>query len=197
MRPLRKKLTRRRFRRVGPPSAIDAAAAAAAPAADALPHTLRCMCGILLEIGAEDYGQRKSCDSCRRRFEVQISYDLGSGRNNVQIHYLTAQDVRTGESCVVAQTITSGELPAMGNEPEDEPGLPHQPEPPQDSLYKCSCGSLLLVDRKHYDRRVRCPECGVRMVVFMLWNPAANSFLLQTFSLNDDSSGATQILTKL
>jgi DNA-directed RNA polymerase subunit RPC12/RpoP len=197
MRPLRKRLTRRRFRRVGPPSAIEAAAAGASAPEAAPPPIMRCMCGIILEIGVEDYGQRKSCAACRRRFEVQISYDLGSGRNNVQIHYLTDRDVRTGETCVVAQTITSGELPAMGREPEEESSLPREPEPPQDSLYKCACGSLLLVDRKHYDRRVRCPECGVRMVVFMLWNPAADSFLLQTFNLVDDSSGATQILTKL
>jgi len=195
MRPLRRRLTRRRFRRVDPPGGTEAAVSpepetepepAAAP-----PRPVRCMCGTILEISVEDHEQRKSCGTCRRRFEVQASYDTAAGRNELQIHYLTEQNQRTGETCVIGSSTTVvTSKPAL-------PGVAVEPEPPTEALYNCGCGSLLLLRKQYYEKRVRCPDCGARLLAFMLFDPATNGFSLQTFRLVDASTGQTQILPKL
>jgi len=197
MRPQRRRLTRRRFRRIGPP---DAAAEAvpvpeADPApADAPPRPMRCMCGTILEISADDQGARKSCSTCRRRFEVQIAYDLTAGRNDISIHYLSEQNVRTGETCIMGSATTAASLPSVGKKAA---ARPLEPEPPEEALHKCTCGALLLVRKKDYESRVRCPACDARWMMAMLFDPVENSFSLQTFSLADAPSGTTQVLTKL
>src|SRR5689334_12744272 len=114
MRPQRRKLTRRRFRRIGPSDAVGAAPEAAP--APVPPRPMRCMCGTILEIASDDQGRRKSCAACRRRFEVQIAYSLTTGRNDISIHYLTDQNVRTGETCVIGGSTTS-----FGAGPEELP----------------------------------------------------------------------------
>src|SRR5689334_12073283 len=138
MRPLRRRLTRRRFRRVDPPGGTEAAVSpepetepepAAAP-----PRPVRCMSGTILEISVEDHEQRKSCGTCRRRFEVQASYGTAAGRNELQIHYLTEQNQRTGETCVIGSSTTVvPSKPAL-------PGVAVEPEPPTEALYNCGCG---------------------------------------------------------
>jgi hypothetical protein len=75
--------------------------------------------------------------------------------------------------------------------------MPLQPEPPEEALHKCTCGVLLIVEKKHYESRVRCPDCSARWMVAMLFDPMENSFSLQTFSLADDSSGKTHILKRI
>jgi hypothetical protein len=192
MRPQRRKLTRRRFRRIGPSDAVEAAP----EAAPAPPRPMRCMCGKILEIAADDHGRRKSCASCRRRFEVQIAYNLTSGRNDISIHYLTDKNERSGETCVIGGSTTSFGTTDDG-ESLPSPEMPLQPEPPDEALHKCSCDVLLIVEKKHYESRVRCPDCGARWMVAMLFDPMENSFSLQTFSLADNPSGKTQILRRI
>jgi DNA-directed RNA polymerase subunit RPC12/RpoP len=133
------------------------------------------MCGVILEISTDDHEQRKQCGTCRRRFEVQAAYDLASGRNELQVHYLTDQNERTGETCVIGSSTTIV----------------------NSTLYNCTCGSLLLLQKKHYEQRVRCPDCSARLLGFMLFDPAANAFSLQTFTLVDPPTGKTQVLPKL
>ena len=187
--PPRRKVTRRRLRRVSPPNATDSAAASAPTAP---PRPIRCMCGTILEISPDDEGRRRSCGTCRRRFEVDVTYELTAGRDELSIHYLTEKNERTGETMVLGSATTIAEpAPAKGPEP------PSEPEPPNDALYNCPCGSLLLVRKSHYEKRVRCPGCDARMVVCMIFNPAENAFNLQTFRVSDASTGSTQILTKL
>jgi hypothetical protein len=190
MRPQRRRLTRRRFRRIGPSDAVEAAPGAVPTPAP--PRPMRCMCGTILEIAPDDQGRRKSCAACRRRFEVQISYNLTDGRNDISIHYLTEKNVRSGETCVIGGSTTSfgtGDLPSQD--------MPLQPEPPEEALHKCTCGVLLIVEKKHYESRVRCPDCHGRWMVAMLFDPMENSFSLQTFSLGDPPSGKTQILKRI
>lgn len=149
------------------------------------------MCGTILEISTDDHEQRKRCGTCRRRFEVQAAYDLASGRNELQVHYLTDQNERTGETCVIGSSTTIvNSNPAL-------PGVAIEPEPPTEALYNCTCGALLLLQKKHYEQRVRCPDCSARLLGFMLFDPAANAFSLQTFTLVDPPSGKTQVLPKL
>lgn len=153
------------------------------------------MCGQILEIAADDHGRRKSCGACRRRFEVQIAYNLTSGRNDISIHYLTDRNERSGETCVIGGSTTSFGAPEKDSLPSQE--MPLQPEPPEEALHKCTCGVLLIVEKKHYESRVRCPDCHARWMVAMLFDPMENSFSLQTFSLGDKASGKTQILKRI
>jgi hypothetical protein len=123
------------------------------------------MCGTIHEISAEDQGERLRCGTCRRRFEVQISYDLPSGRNDVAIHYLTDQNVRTGETCVI------GSATEVGGPPSQEAhAAVHalQPEP-KEALHKCTCGRAVGPGqplREGSSARLR------RRMVFLLFDPA-------------------------
>ena len=194
MAPHRRRLTRRRFRRIGPPDAAESAPAAAPAPAPAPPRPVRCMCGTIHEIGEDDQGLRKRCSACRRRFEVRIAYDLVAGRNDISIHYVTEQNEPTGETCVIGSSTTVVTLPAVGSK---SAARPLEPEPPEEALHKCTCGVLLIVEKKCYEARVRCPDCGARWMVAMLFDPVENSFSLQTFSLADRPSGKTQILKRI
>lgn len=196
MRPQRRRLTRRRFRRIGPPDGAEAPPSPeASPAAAPAPaRPMRCMCGTILEISEDDQGRRKSCSTCRRRFEVLMGYNIAEERNDISIHYLTDQNVRTGETCVIGSATTAVPLSAVGR---PAAARPLEPEPPEEALHKCTCGVLLIVEKKSYESRVRCPDCGARWMVAMLFDPVENSFSLQTFSLADRPSGKTQLLKKI
>lgn len=189
MRPLRRKLTSRRLRKVAPPAA-DASAAASRPA-----HwRMRCMCGTILEIAAEDDGKRQTCATCRRVFDIRFTEDVGSGQKGVSLLYHGGENKANEETSVGAGT-TSFELSSGGN--PNPAGLLMEPDLPDEAHFKCGCGALLAVAKAQFEKRAKCPACGARMLIFMLFDSAKASFNLQTFTLVDQSTGSTQILSKL
>ena len=150
------------------------------------------MCGAILEISAQDNGKRQTCEACRKPFDVRFTEEAGTGRKGVSLLYHTDEKEKNGSSSTVGADTTIFEVGFGGKDPSDA-----EPELPDEAHFKCSCGVLLVLNRKHYEKRVRCPACKARMLAFLLYNAAARTFNLQLFSLIDQSSGKTQILSKL
>ena len=153
------------------------------------------MCGAILEIPPEADGKHRSCPSCSRRFEIRFTEDLTPGQRGVSLHYLTDNKSSGGTSTVGGGT-TSFEL-GFSDPSAATHGLLLEPEPPEEAHFQCACKAMLAVSRKQYEKRARCPACGARMLIFLLYDDAKKSFTLQTFSLIDKPSGMTQLLTKL
>jgi hypothetical protein len=147
------------------------------------------MCGILVEVGPEDHGKQATCETCHRRYDIRISNDAPAGRRAVTLNYVASED----EASASATTVVPISAPRKAGGPD----LIAEPEPPSESLIKCRCGVLLAVFRNQYEKRGRCPECGHRMLTFLLYDPSTRAYALQTFNLVDQSMGSTQILTKL
>lgn len=153
------------------------------------------MCGSIMEVSGADDGRRSSCPVCRRRFDVRFTEDVTTGQKGVSLHYLT-EDRKTGETSTVAAGTSSFFLP--GPDPSSAThGLAAEPELPDEAHFRCSCKALLAIPKALYEKRSKCPACGARMLVFMFYDAAARSFTLQHFSLIDQSSGSTRVLSKL
>jgi hypothetical protein len=159
---------------------------------------MRCMCGAILEIDGADDGLRSSCDVCRRRFDVHLTEDVATGQKGVSLHYLTDDNRRSGETSTFGAATTSFELPGAGPSaaPNGATPLP-EPEQPDEALFRCPCTMLLLVPKALFEKRAQCPSCGGRMLIFLLWDAAIKTFTVQHFSLVDESSGQTRVLTKI
>lgn len=166
-----------------------------APAA-AAPWRLRCMCGTLLEIDPQDEGKRQTCETCRRRFDVRFTEDEFTGRKGVSLLYLTDENQKNGSSSTVGAGTTIVRVGSGARSPQKD-GPDVEPELPDEAHFKCACGILLVLGRKNYEKRVRCPACNARMLAFLLYNASSNSFNLQLFNLIDKSTGSTQILPRL
>jgi len=157
------------------------------------------MCGAILEIPATDDGRRSACDVCRRRFDVRFSEDMSNGQKGVSLHYLT-DDKRSGETSQIGGGTTSFELPSPGGDPRAAShgvGLLLEPELPDEAHFRCPCKLLLAIPKALYEQRSKCPGCGARMLIFLLWDAGKKTFTLQHFSLIDKSLGKTQVLEKL
>jgi len=158
---------------------------------------MRCMCGSILEIAVEDDGRRSSCAVCRRRFDVRFTEDMGSGQKAVSLHYLS-EDRKSGETSTIGGGTTSFMMP--GPDPAAAThghGLLSEPELPDEAHFRCPCQALLAIPKALYEKRTSCPSCGARMLIFLLWNGQAKSFTLQHFSLIDQKSGVTRILSRI
>lgn len=184
-------MTGRRLRRIGPVTAVDSAAAA--PPAQ---WRMRCMCGTILEITSEDDGKRRTCETCRRRFDVQFTEDVATKRKGVSLLYLTDENKRNGSTSSVGAGTTIFQVGPSMKDPNPA-GLVMEPELPDEAHFKCACGVLLAISRQQYEKRIRCPECKGRMLVFMLFNSSTGAFTLQLFNLIDAPSGKTQVALKL
>jgi len=155
------------------------------------------MCGAIMEVSGEDDGHRSACPVCRRRFDVRFTEDLSSGQKGVSLHYLT-EDRRSGETSAIGGGTTSFLVP--GRDPADSTeglGLATEPELPDEAHFRCPCAALLAIPKALYEKRVSCPGCGARVLIFLLWDARAKSFTLQHFSLIDRQSGKTQVLSRI
>lgn len=197
MRIRRKLPGRATLRRSNPPTV-----AAPKPAIVVPPPSgwrMRCMCGSILEISSTDDGRRSECSVCRRRFDVRFTEDVGTGQKGVSLHYLT-DDRRSGETSEIGGGTTSFDLPSPVSDPRAAShgvGLLLEPEVPDEAHFRCPCKQLLAIPKALYDKRAKCPGCGARMLIFLLWDAGRKTFTLQHFSLIDKSSGKTQVLERL
>lgn len=151
----------------------------------------------MMEVSGEDDGRRSDCPVCRRRFDVRFSEDLTTGQKGVSLHYLT-DDRKSGETSAIGGGTTSFMLP--GPDPSAAThgvGLLLEPELPDEAHFRCPCKALLAIPKELYEKRAKCPSCGARMLIFMLYDSGAKSFTLQYFSLIDKNSGKTCVLGKL
>ncbi len=168
------------------------APAAAGPAV----WRMRCLCGVFLEVPAASDGRQNSCETCHRAFKVTLTQDVVGGRQGMSLVFLS------GPSAPGRENESSGTTAYLIAQPDGAPAAnPHrlllEPEPPDEAQLRCDCGSLLVVPKALYDQRTKCPDCGARRLVIMIFDLEADGFTLQWFGLDDASSGTTQILKKL
>src|SRR5258706_6405055 len=196
MRLRRRLTTRRPMRRVAPPTVVGAAGL---PLADSRPAhwRMRCMCGMILEIGDADDGKRHRCQTCSRRFDIHFTEDVSTGEKGVSLHYLTDGNQKSGSTSSVGNGTTIFEVGGKSASSANPAGLYLEPELPDEAHFKCACGVLLSIAKKQYEKRSRCPACKARMLVFMLSNPSTGAISLQVFSLIDKNTGQTQTLSNL
>ena len=153
------------------------------------------MCGAILEVSGQDDGRRSSCPVCLRRFDVRFTTDAG-GRKGISLQYL-ADSRKRGETSTVAAGTTSFFLDGPDPSAATHGLLAVEPELPDEAHFRCSCKALLVIPKALYEKRAKCPTCGARMLMFLFYDAAARSFTLQQFSLIDQSSGATRLLSAL
>lgn len=153
------------------------------------------MCGAILEVSGQDDGRRSSCPVCLRRFDVRFTTDAG-GRKGISLQYL-ADSRKRGETSTVAAGTTSFFLDGPDPSAATHGLLAAEPELPDEAHFRCSCKALLVIPKALYEKRAKCPGCGARMLMFLFYDAKARSFTLQQFSLIDQSSGATRLLSAL
>jgi hypothetical protein len=94
--------------------------------------SVRCACGVTVQVAAEAGSREQTCPSCAATFKV-----------------VWAVDPKTREK-VLAR------VPVKGNAIRIPPGS-HQ--------LTCSCGQPLVARKDQAGKRVKCPVCGVSMVI--------------------------------
>ena len=193
---IRRRLPGRSLRRSNPPTVIGKSPAAAPPPTAPSLWRMRCMCGAIMEISAEDDGRRDRCEVCARPFDVRFTEDVTTGQKGVSLHYV-ADDRKSGETSAIGAGTTSFMLPSPSDPSAATQGLQAEPDLPDEAHFRCPCNALLAVPKSLYEKRSKCPACGARMLVFLLWDARAKTFTLQHFSLIDQSSGKTQVLSRL
>jgi hypothetical protein len=153
------------------------------------------MCGTMFEITQEDYGRRQTCATCRRPFDVWFSKDPVNGQIGATLHFIDEKSA-ADEANPAGHETTSYQVAVSAsrtNLPEPVQG----PELPDEAHFHCSCRTRLAISRTQCEQRTRCPVCGTRMLVFMLFNSNSNSHIIQVFRLTDISSGRTVVLSKI
>ncbi len=157
---------------------------------------MRCVCGHILEIFPVDNGRRLGCPACRRPFDVGFTKDAHGGRPIVSLRY--PEDSHGKADTDVGASTTSFLVPAGADaSPSNPHNLAMEPEPPDEVHFRCDCGRLLAVPKSLFEKRVRCPSCKSRRVVFVIFDHGSKAFVFQSFSLIDAKSGKTQVLSAL
>jgi len=153
------------------------------------------MCGAILEVSSGDDGRRSSCPVCLRRFDVRFAEGGTGGQKAVSLQYLP-DDRKSGATSTMAAGTTSFLLP--GPDPSAAThGLLMEPELPDEAHFRCPCTALLAIPKTLYEKRAKCPVCGARMLMFLFYDAGAKSYTIQHFSLIDQSSGSTRVLSRL
>jgi hypothetical protein len=153
------------------------------PAAPKL-HEMACLCGQLLRIREEDDEKRCTCPACRRKFEISFYDDPATKKKTLQPMYLD-------DGSVSGDTFTA-ETPS-GGPPEKRGALDEAfgPPPPASLPFRCPCGRKLIARKEAYDKRVRCPDCGARMLVTLVYDPQKKAHSIQALRVTDAPTGDT------
>src|SRR5450631_3741649 len=165
MRMRRRLPGRATLRRSNPPTVVGKSPAASPPAGSL--WRMRCMCGAMMEVSADDDGRHSSCPVCRRRFAVRFSQDVATGQKGVSLQYLT-DNRKSGETSTIGGGTTSFQMP-VGDPSAATHGLLLEPELPDEAHFRCPCKTLLSIPKSLFEKRSKCPSCGARMLVFMLY----------------------------
>jgi len=148
---------------------------------------MACICGQLLRLTSAHDDKRCACPACGRKFLVTFAPDKETGTSILCPVYLD-DSVTTGQTFVA-------ELPAPAPPAAAAQGRLDDvidPPPPPSIAFPCPCGRKLLARKEAYDRRVRCPDCGVRMLLSVVFEPAEKRHVVHPVRLDDAPSGETR-----
>lgn len=128
-----------------------------------------CPCGQKLRLNTALEGKRCTCPSCGRKFLVTLSGERQAGTLRINPVYVDAA-VKIGNTFIAERT----------------------EEPPEKLSVLCVCGKRVVATRNMYDRRVRCPQCGVRLLLTLKRDPRSGNYSLHPLEMNDLPSGETR-----
>ena len=112
---------------------------------------MRCLCGAMMEVSADDDGRHSSCPVCRRRFAVRFSQDVATGQKGVSLQYLT-DNRKSGETSTIGGGTTSFQMP-VGDPSAATHGLLLEPELPDEAHFRCPCKTLLSIPESLFEKR--------------------------------------------
>ena len=136
-------------------------------------YEIACLCGQLLKIRGSHDRKRCGCPSCGRKFLLTFTDD--KGRKVPSPVYLSD----------AAASAPSGET-FLADPGSDVSG------PPAELLFPCiGCNRKILAKRAVYGKRVRCPDCSVRMIVDVVFDATLETHLVRPLRVEDPPSGMT------
>lgn len=203
--PRRRGLKRFSRGRKGPP-------AGPSPPNALVSYEMACICGQLLMVRDAADHKRCGCPTCGRKFLATFSTDPATKLKTLVPLYL--DDIRRQGDTYVAERKEASPPPEVGADskealrgdtvlmpspsqsPQGKGALDEAifPEPPPAMYFICPCGSKLLARKEMYDRRVRCPDCDVRMIISLVYDAGAKMFDLKPVRVSDPPSGDTRAL---
>ena len=130
---------------------------------------VRCACSQILRLSSSHEGKRGSCPTCLRKFVITITGDAAQGTLKIAPVYVSSS-VKTGQT-FLAETSQEEDVPEQ---------LP----------VTCTCGRTIPAKRSMYDKRVRCPSCGARLLL-TLKRDTARRYSIHPLILDDAPSGDT------
>jgi DNA-directed RNA polymerase subunit RPC12/RpoP len=157
-----------------------------APAPPPPPCEFACLCGQLLRMAPQPEKARCACPACGRRFMLTFAHDRASNRT-------TAHPVYIDDTTVTGQTLIP-EAPGAAAGPAGKGGFDDllSPPPPEALAVACpGCAHRMRVKKAFYDRRARCPDCGVRMLLTLIYDPLVRQHSIQALRVTDAPSGDT------
>jgi DNA-directed RNA polymerase subunit RPC12/RpoP len=186
-----KKLVREARDRARPPEA----ASTPPPTAEEI-FEAQCVCGDLLTVPASENGRPASCAACGRRFMASLAEDPATGGRVLCPMYF--EDPGQADSTLTAETIDA--VPRKREPKEDTRGaLDEQvpPEPPPEIRFSCPCGGSLVARKENYDKRGRCPACGSRLILTLVWDAADHAYVVTPLRMDEPPGGDTKKIPRV
>ncbi len=128
-----------------------------------------CSCGEHVSVTRSGADRLWECHNCRRAFLLFV---------------------QTGPSGVTLAVPLFVDTPATG----EKPALP---EPPEEMMLLCTCGSALRITRKLYNHRIQCPHCAARMALLLKFDGTQAKYVLDARRIEDQKAGDTHVVAPL
>jgi len=125
-----------------------------------------CLCGRDLLAPGEGERGETGCDACGRRFALRWVRDPRTGEELAAPVYLDR--AVEGEAEVLPEAALQSDEAASPDVPA--PADESRPRPPRALYFVCACGAKLIGREETYGRRVRCPQCAVRLVLALVYD---------------------------
>lgn len=146
-----------------------------------------CICGQLLRLPAdqEEEERRCSCPACKRKFLMTFTEDKG---RRIPCPVYLDDTASAGDTHVA-------EAPgAVSRAPKGKGGMDDAFGPPPPAALVCvcpGCASKMKVRQQFFDKRAKCPDCGVRILLTVVYDPGAKAHSIQPLRITDAPSGDT------
>jgi hypothetical protein len=127
-----------------------------------------CLCGEIVFVTRSGGDRVWECHGCTRKFTV------------------FTQNTATGSIAV----------PMFVDPHDDDPKELNLPEPPEDMMLLCTCGSPLRISRKLYNHRVQCPHCSSRMALLLTFDAKSQKYRIEARKISSPSLGDTHVLVR-
>jgi len=144
-----------------------------------------CVCGQLLRMSEALDEKRCACPACGRKFLMTFTEDKGRK---------IGCPVYLDDSMASGDTIIAEAPGALSRAKRGPGGMDDAlgPPPPPDLVCVCpACSTKMRVKRDFFDKRAKCPRCPARLLLTVVYDPAAKTHSIQPVRVTDAPSGDT------